>query len=120
MKGLANSVGAAAIFALGLHPGASGQSLRQGTTGSGRTARVAETGSRMEITGANDLRGLQSADHRADGETDDALDVNGTVSDSLYSEGCTLNGSQFHYGYTLSVLREEVCYKRATYGIGVP
>ena len=61
-----------------------------------------------EITGANAWRGLQSADHRADGETDDALDVNGTVSDPLYCEGCTLNGSQFQYGYSLSVLREEV------------
>ena len=97
MKGLANSVGAATIFALGLHRGANGQSLRQGTTDSGRTARAAETGPRMEeITGANAWRGLQSADHRADGETDDALDVNGTVSDSLYSEGCTLNLSLIH------------------------
>ena len=82
MKGLANSVGAATIFSLGLHPGANGQSLRQGTTDSGRSARAAETGLRMEeITGANSWRGLQSADHMADGETDDALDVNGTVSD---------------------------------------
>ena len=115
MKGLANSVGAATIFALGLHRGANGQSLRQGTTDSGRTARAAETGPRMEeITGANAWRGLQSADHRADGETDDALDVNGTVSDPLYGEGCTLNGSPCQYWYTLSVLREEVYYKRAT------
>lgn len=83
MKGLVNSFRAATIIALGLQAGANGQAGRQGTERSGATAGADEPVSLGLDTGEGSLhRGLRSSDQKG-AYTDDALDVNGGVSDSL-------------------------------------
>lgn len=86
MKVLANSVGAATIIALGLQPGANGESLPQGTAvgaakAGGRDHAAIRVGETLQELA---FRRLQTADHRVDSsddDVDDALDFNGGVSD---------------------------------------
>lgn len=81
MKGLANSVGAATVIALGLQLGVNGESMRQGTTVSPPVPGADETGSPVAETFQElAFRRLMTADHSVD--VDDALDVNGGVSDT--------------------------------------
>lgn len=83
MKGLANSFRTATVIALGLQAGANGQAVRQGTAGSGAPAGADEPVSLGLDTGEGvPSRGLRSGGHMA-AYTDDALDVNGGVSDRL-------------------------------------
>lgn len=82
MKGLANSVGIATIVALGVQPGANGESVRQGTTVSAPVLGGDEAGFPVAAETLQELafRRLMTAEHNVDG--DDALDVNGGVSDT--------------------------------------
>lgn len=86
MKGLANSVGAATVIALGLQPGANGDSSPQLTTvvgakSGGRDHAAIRVGETLQELA---FRRLQTADHTvesSDDDVDDALDFNGGVSD---------------------------------------
>ena len=80
MKGLAGSAGAMAVIALGLFPGSNGESLRHEANDHGPTPSVAAAESPSTNTlDSNHSRRLQRR-NRPDPVTDDALDVNGTVS----------------------------------------
>ena len=80
MKGLAGSAGAMAVIALGLFPGSNGESLRQDGNDHGPTRGVDAIGSpSTNSLDSNGSRRLQRHP-RPRPATDDALDVNGTVS----------------------------------------
>ena len=88
MKGLAGSVGAVAVIAIGIFPAASGVTLGQEPTEHGSTVavEVAESPSTKVLDGDISRR-LQSRGRRGAPTVvnDDALDPNGTVSPTQYS-----------------------------------
>lgn len=99
MKVLAESVGAAALISLGFVPGASGHALRKGSVGSsldGRAAALASPNTTAKVGGRpgrplktstvggrRTHRDLLSSDKNGLVTSDDALDVNGSVSVSV-------------------------------------
>ena len=78
MKGLAGSAGAMAVIALGLFPGSDGKSLRENGLDHGPTGGVDAAESLS--TNTLDSNGSRRLQRRNRPVTDDALDVNGTVS----------------------------------------
>lgn len=100
MKGLTGSAGAVAVIALGLYPGSRATSLRHEPVDHGPTN--GGNGAELESTNALDggaSRRLQSRGRRLQAVNEDALDVNGTVSDVILSA--------WNYSYRLTGIRTD-------------